>query len=190
MFTHCFHTLIHMHNFLSLGSGPKYILRTKLFKTSLIITNKENLSKLINLGKLQFPHLLKKIIQHLAQLGALWHPGGVGWVRGGSTWWARYTYTYGWFVLWYSRNQHNIVKQLSSSYGTYLILLPTIILQIHTLQNANLKIWCKILLYSLLGYGILKQIVRLSLKCPLLTWRFTQVCKKLPCQKSSMLKKG
>ena len=37
----------------------------------LAITNKENLSKLINLGKLQFPHLLKQIMQHLAQLGAL-----------------------------------------------------------------------------------------------------------------------
>ena len=65
----------------------------------------------------------------------------------------------------------------------------TIISQIHTVQNASLKIWCKKLLYSLLGYGILKQIVCLSLKCPLLTWRFTQVYKKLPCQKSSMLKK-
>ena len=147
------------------------------------------MSKLIDLGKLQFPHLLKQIIQHLAQLGALWQPRGVEWIRWGSTWWARYTYTYGWFVLLHSRNQHNIVKQLSSSYSTYLILLLTIILQIHTVQNASLKIWCKILLYSLLGYGILKQIVCLSLKCPLLTWRFTQVYKKLPRQKSSMLKK-
>ena len=37
----------------------------------LAITNKENLSKLIDLGKLQFPYLLKQIIQYLAQLGAL-----------------------------------------------------------------------------------------------------------------------
>ena len=135
----------------------------------LAITNKENSSKLIDLGKLQFPHLLKQIMQHLAQLGALWPPRGVGWIGGGSSCWVRHTYTYGWFVLPCSRNQHNIVKQLSSSHSTYLILLLTIILQIHTVQNASLKIRCKILLYSLLADGILKQVVCLSPKHLLLT---------------------
>ena len=47
--------------------------------------------------------------------GALWQPRGVGW--GGR--WDRssrgrgHMYAYGWFMLMYGRNQHNIVKQLS-----------------------------------------------------------------------------
>ena len=50
--------------------------------------------------------------------GDLWEPRGVGW--GGK--WERGSrgrermYTYGWFMLMYGRNQHNIVKQLSSNY--------------------------------------------------------------------------
>ena len=49
--------------------------------------------------------------------GALWQPRGVGWGErweGGSRK-GRMYYTYGWFVLMYGRNQHNIVKQLSSN---------------------------------------------------------------------------
>ena len=47
------------------------------------------------------------------QLGALWWPRGVGWGRweGGSRG-SDMCNTHGWFTLLYSRNQHNIVKQL------------------------------------------------------------------------------
>ena len=49
--------------------------------------------------------------------GALWQPRGMGW---GGRWEGLtretgYMYTYGWFMLIYGRNQHNIVKQLSSN---------------------------------------------------------------------------
>ena len=50
--------------------------------------------------------------------GALWQTKGVGWsgrweggLRGSG-----HVYTYGWFMLMYGRNQHNIVKQLSSNW--------------------------------------------------------------------------
>ena len=48
---------------------------------------------------------------------ALWQPRGVGWGgrwEGGSRG-RRHMYTCGWFMLMYGRNQHNIVKQLSSN---------------------------------------------------------------------------
>ena len=50
--------------------------------------------------------------------GALWKPRMVAWGGGGG---GREIqeggdlYTYGWFMLIYGRNQHNIVKQLSSN---------------------------------------------------------------------------
>ena len=53
--------------------------------------------------------------QQRAQLGTLRGPKKVGW----RSWWEEgpkergYMYTYSWFTLLYSRNQHNIVKQLS-----------------------------------------------------------------------------
>ena len=49
--------------------------------------------------------------------GVLWQHTGVGcgsgWEGGSRT--GRHMYTYGWFMLLYGRNQHNIVKQLSSN---------------------------------------------------------------------------
>ena len=50
-----------------------------------------------------------------AQAGALWQPRGVGWDQrwGGGPGSRGHMYTYGWFMLMYGRNQHNIVKQLS-----------------------------------------------------------------------------
>ena len=50
-----------------------------------------------------------------AQPSVLWHPRGVRW---GGRWWGgsgrrEHMCTCGWFMLTYSRNQHNIVKQLS-----------------------------------------------------------------------------
>ena len=48
---------------------------------------------------------------------ALWQPRRVGWGgrwEGGSRG-RGHMYTYGWFMLMYGRNQHNIVKQLSSN---------------------------------------------------------------------------
>ena len=39
--------------------------------------------------------------------------GGVRWEAGSRG--KGYTYTYGWFTTLYGRNQHNIVKQLSSN---------------------------------------------------------------------------
>ena len=52
-----------------------------------------------------------------AHPGALWQPGRVGWSEGweGGSRGSGQRYTYGWFMLFYGRNQHNIVKQLSSS---------------------------------------------------------------------------
>ena len=49
--------------------------------------------------------------------GALGQPSGVGWGRKweGSLGGRRHMYTYGWFMLTYDRNQHNILKQLSSN---------------------------------------------------------------------------
>ena len=40
-------------------------------------------------------------------------------------------YTYGWFVLMYGRNQHNIVKQLFSNWGRgeETIIQPIILMQ-------------------------------------------------------------
>ena len=47
--------------------------------------------------------------------GALWKPRGVGWGGRweGSSRGRGHMYTYGWFMLLYSRNQYNIIKQLS-----------------------------------------------------------------------------
>ena len=44
------------------------------------------------------------------QTGALWQPGGMGWSgrwEGGSRG-TGHMYIYGWFMLMYGRNQHNI----------------------------------------------------------------------------------
>ena len=48
-------------------------------------------------------------------INALWQPRGVGWDgRWGGVFRGRWhMFTYGWFMLMYDRNQHNIVKQLS-----------------------------------------------------------------------------
>ena len=54
------------------------------------------------------------IITQGAQPGALWWPRRVGWKRGGR----RSTCNYDWFTLSYGRNQHNIVKQVSSNLKT------------------------------------------------------------------------
>ena len=51
------------------------------------------------------------------QTSVLWQPRRVGWVKmweGGSRG-RGHMYTFGWFMLMYGRNQHNIVKQLSFS---------------------------------------------------------------------------
>ena len=50
------------------------------------------------------------------QTGAQWQSRGVGWGgrwEGGSRG-RGHMYTYGWFMLMYGRNQHKIIKQLSS----------------------------------------------------------------------------
>ena len=49
---------------------------------------------------------------------ALWQPRGLGWGGGGMGGSRRreHMYTYGQFMLMYGRNQHNIVKQLSSNW--------------------------------------------------------------------------
>ena len=51
-----------------------------------------------------------------AQIRALWRPREVGWSGGweGGSWGSGHTYTHGWFMLIYRRNQHNIIKQVSS----------------------------------------------------------------------------
>ena len=52
-----------------------------------------------------------------AQASALWQPRGVGWSErweGGSRGMGHMC-TYGWFMLIYDTNQHNIVKKLSSN---------------------------------------------------------------------------
>ena len=53
--------------------------------------------------------------------GALWQPWGVRW---GGRWeassrWRGHVHTYGWFMLMCGRNQHTIVKQLSSDYKLF-----------------------------------------------------------------------
>ena len=52
-----------------------------------------------------------------AQPGALGQPRGVGWDgrRQGGSRGREHMYIYGRFMLLYGRNQHNIVKQLSSN---------------------------------------------------------------------------
>ena len=50
-----------------------------------------------------------------AKPGALWPPQGVGWWGRGAQQRRDVHHTYAWFVVLYSRNQHNTVKQLSSN---------------------------------------------------------------------------
>ena len=47
--------------------------------------------------------------------GALWWPRGVGWGWERDSRGRQYINSYGWFPLLYGRNQHNIVKQSSST---------------------------------------------------------------------------
>ena len=55
------------------------------------------------------------IVDAIQNTHALWQPRGVGW---GERWEGdsrrRHMYTYGWFILMYARNQHNIVIILQS----------------------------------------------------------------------------
>ena len=52
-----------------------------------------------------------------AQLSALWWPRPVGWGGGwgGGSSGSRHMYTYGWFMLLYSRSQNSILDQLYSN---------------------------------------------------------------------------
>ena len=69
------------------------------------------------------PHVKKiasgNLLYNIRELkpGALWQPAGMGcgWKWEGDLQRRVHMYTYGWIKLMYSRNQYNIVKQLSSN---------------------------------------------------------------------------
>ena len=83
-------------------------------KTALII---ERVYIIVNTKILRETYHTRKCMTQGVQLGALWQPRGEGWGerREGGLRGTGHMYTCGWFMLMYGRNQHNIVKQLSSN---------------------------------------------------------------------------
>ena len=74
--------------------------------------NRESCSEIYTLPYVKQIANGKFCVTQKAQPGALWHLEGWDGVEVGGR---GHMYTYGWFMLIYGRNQHNIIKQLSSN---------------------------------------------------------------------------